>query len=171
MEIARANDALSIVQIGEVSFTHAFEHLFEKKQDLKEYLSYTYEEQKMRSSIEKPNNIFFIASNNRKPVGFAKVKRSSINKNIDAHQQMELQKIYVLPEYHGAGAGTSLINAVLNAAKEVKPDVLWLDVHISNVKAISFYEKTGFVKTAKHFFQIGSQVFEYHVMSLPINTK
>ena len=49
-----------------------------------------------------------------------------------------------------------------------KPDYIWLDTHISNEKAIRFYEKNGFKKIGNYFFTIGTQTFEYYVMELPV---
>jgi tRNA (guanine37-N1)-methyltransferase len=74
----------------------------------------------------------------------------------------------VLSYYHGSGAGKALMKAVLELAQKIQPDFLWLDTHISNEKAIRFYEKRGFKKTGKRYFTIGTQTFEYHLMSLPI---
>jgi ribosomal protein S18 acetylase RimI-like enzyme len=84
---------------------------------------------------------------------------------------MELQKIYVLHEHHGKNIGAVLLNEIKNIANDICPDYIWLDTHISNDRAIKFYEKNGFVKIAKHFFTIGSQIFEYHVMGLPVALK
>ena len=81
---------------------------------------------------------------------------------------MELQKIYVLSYYHGSGAGNALMQSVLDLAKKMQPDFLWLDTHINNIKAIRFYEKNGFKRSAKHYFTIGSQTFEYDMMCLPV---
>jgi len=157
-----------ISSIGRQSFRDAFGHLFKSKIELQEYLDYTYHPDKIAKSMEKENNVFFIALVENVPVGFAKVKKYSLNDQIDSIAQMELQKIYVLSYYHGSGAGATLMQSVLNLANETCPDYLWLDTHVSNVKAICFYEKYGFTKTGKYYFMIGTQTFEYHVMSLPV---
>jgi ribosomal protein S18 acetylase RimI-like enzyme len=158
----------TISSIGRQSFRDAFGHLFHSKIELQEYLDYTYHPDKIVKSIEKENNVFFLAFVENVPVGFAKVKKYSLNDQIDSIAQMELQKIYVLSYYHGSGAGAALMQAVLNLVSEVCPDYLWLDTHISNAKAILFYEKYGFTKTGKYYFMIGTQTFEYHLMSLPV---
>ena len=157
-----------ISSIGKQAFRSAFGSLFNSKEELREYLDYTYDLAKISKSIEKENNVFFIAFVENVPVGFAKVKKDSLNDQIESIAQMELQKIYVLPYYHGSGAGPALIDAVLGLADEVCPDYIWLDTHITNSKAIRFYEKYGFQKVGKYYFMIGSQIFEYHLMSLPI---
>jgi diamine N-acetyltransferase len=158
----------TISSIGRQSFRKSFAHLFNNKNELDEYLDYAYKPAKIAKSIEKENNIFFLAFVGEVPVGFAKVKKYSLNEQIESIAQMELQKIYVLPYYHGSGAAAALMEAVLDLANEVCPDFIWLDTHISNAKAIHFYEKYGFQKIGKYYFTIGTQTFEYHLMCLPV---
>jgi ribosomal protein S18 acetylase RimI-like enzyme len=162
------SDAAVISSIGRQSFRDAFAHLFEDGKVLQEYLDYTYNVDKIAKSIRKENNVFFLAFVENVPVGFAKVKRHSLNEQIDSIAQMELQKIYVLTYYHGSGAGAALMQRVLDFANEIKPDFLWLDTHMTNEKAIRFYEKNGFAIVGKHHFVIGEQTFEYHLMALPV---
>jgi ribosomal protein S18 acetylase RimI-like enzyme len=166
--VADSSHALTISSIGKQSFRHAFGHLFNNKEELLEYLEYTYHPDKIARSLEKENNVFFLAFVDSVPVGFAKVKKYSLNDQIESIAQMELQKIYVLPYYHGIGAGQALLDAVLDLARDVHPDFLWLDTHVNNEKAIRFYEKNGFSKSGKYHFTIGTQTFQYHLMCVPI---
>jgi ribosomal protein S18 acetylase RimI-like enzyme len=160
-----------IASIGKLSFRDAFGHLFNDKTVLFEYLEYTYNIDKITKSLNKENNVFFVAFVENVPVGFAKVKEQSLNEQIESIAQMELQKIYVLSYYHGSGAGAALMQAVLELAHEVQPDYVWLDTHTTNEKAIRFYEKNGFIIAGKNYFTIGSQTFEYNVMCLPVAVK
>ena len=167
--VADPSHADVVSSIGKQSFRDAFAHLFKSKVELLEYLEYTYDAGKMEKSLEKENNVFFIAFVENVPVGFAKVKKYSLNEQIESIAQMELQKIYVLSYYHGSGAGQALLDAVLGLADKVQPDFLWLDTHIQNEKAIRFYEKNGFRKAGKYFFTIGTQTFQYHLMCLRVS--
>jgi len=157
-----------ISMIGRQAFRSAFGDLFKSKEELAEYLEYTYSPIKIAKSIEKESNVFFVAFVENVPVGFAKVKKDSLNEQIESISQMELQKIYVLPYYHGSGAGKALMEAVLELTEEICPDYVWLDTHVTNTRAIHFYEKYGFQKIGKYHFVIGTQTFNYHLMSLPI---
>jgi len=167
---ADVSHAPVISAIGKTSFRNAFASLFISPTELEEYLDRTYDINKLSKSIRKSNNIYLLAWQAGVPVGFAKIKRHSLNDLIEAGAQMELQKIYVLPEYHGMGAGRELMFEIKKLALDSKPDYLWLDTHITNEVAIRFYERNGFQKTGKHTFAIGTQIFEYHVMSLKIAT-
>ena len=165
---ANSSHAETIASIGKLSFRDAFGNLFNDKVALLEYLEYTYSIDKVTKSINKENNIFFIAFVDTVPVGFAKVKKHSLNEQIESIAQMELQKIYVLSYYHGSGAGAALMQAVLDLAHQIQPDYVWLDTHVSNTKAIRFYEKNGFIRSGKNYFTIGNQTFEYYIMCLPV---
>lgn len=168
---ADVSHAATIATIGKKSFRRAFEHLFNNKEELLEYLENTYCPVKLARSLRDEDNVYLLALMDGEPAGFAKVKKYSLNEHIESIAQMELQKIYVLQEYHGKGIGTALLKETKNITREIDPDYIWLDTHISNEKAIRFYEKNGFKKIGKYFFTIGTQTFEYHVMGLPVAAK
>ena len=170
IKIIRADitNAASVATIGKKSFRRAFEHLFICREDLTEYLEFTYDPVKLAKSIRKENNIYLLAFMEGRPVGFAKLKKHSLNDLITSPAQMEMQKIYVLAEYQGRGVGSALMNEVNALASEEGPDSIWLDTYISNEKAIRFYESRGFKKIGRYYFTIGSQTFEYYVMELRI---
>lgn len=161
--------APAIATIGRRSFSHAFAHLFNHQHELQAYLDYTYNEEKISRSIQKEKNIFFVSLKDDRPVGFLKLKKNSLNQQINSFMQTELQKIYVLPEFHGSGPGAALMQAGIDWALRAASEIVWLDVHISNLRAIRFYENHGFSKHGKHFFNIGTQTFEYHLMTLRVS--
>lgn len=53
----------------------------------------------------------------------------------------ELNALYVLPQWHGEGVAPML----LNHAKTLSPEEVWLWVFQKNFQAIRFYKKHGFV--------------------------
>ena len=168
VNIATPLDAVTISTIGRLSFRDAFARLFNNKKELQEYLDFTYQPEKIAKSMRKENNVYFIAWVENVPVGFAKLKKNSLETKIRSVAQMELQKIYVLSYYHGSGAGAALMDAVVDYAHQIAPDYLWLHVDVSNEKALRFYLKNGFNISGKHFSTIGTQTFEFHMMCLPV---
>ena len=162
---AEASQAPAVAGIGRKAFSDTFGHLFKSKQELHEYLEYTYSIAKIRNGIRKDHNAFFLALANGRPVGFVKLKKYSLNSLIDSVSQMELQKLYVLKEYHGTGAGAGLMKAAIALARKEDLEYLWLDTYVGNSRGIRFYEKHGFEVCGRHYFTIGSQTFEYYVMT------
>jgi len=165
---ANSYDAEMISLIGKISFRKAFGNVFDKN-NLEEYLKNVYKPDKIEVSINRENNAWFVAELDDRPVGFAKVRKFSLNDEIESVSQMQLEKIYVLPEYQGSGAGSRLLDEVLNLALELSPDYIWLDVYASNEKAIRFYERSGFKKETTYHQGLGSQHFEFHIMALPVH--
>ncbi|HYJ37990.1 MAG TPA: GNAT family N-acetyltransferase [Chitinophagaceae bacterium] len=165
---ATVNHAPAIVYTGRAAFREAFTHLFNNKQELEEYLYYTYGVDKIAHSINKENNVYFLAMVNGSPAGFVKIKKHSLNDQLDSISQAELQKLYVLKKYHGAGVGQALMNAVNRLMETIGPEFLWLDTYVSNERAIRFYERNGFKKSGRHHFTIGSQTFEYFIMTMQV---
>ena len=165
---ADVSHAAAVSAIGKESFGKAFGPYFINKNELQEYLDYTYSLKKVTASIRKENNVYFIAFVDNVAAGFVKIKKHSLTEQIEAGAQMELQRLYVLPVHQGKSIGGLLLNAALDVARELKPDYVWLDTLLTNAKAIKLYEKNGFKKHGKIYFTIGTQTFEYHLMSLPI---
>ena len=52
-----------------------------------------------------------------------------------------IDRLYVDPAYHRRGIG----QALLDHAKTLSPDHLWLYTHVANSVARAFYEKNGFI--------------------------
>jgi ribosomal protein S18 acetylase RimI-like enzyme len=68
---------------------------------------------------------------------------------------LEIERIYVLKDFHGKSVGQVLYNKAIDIAKEKKTKYVWLGVWEENPRAISFYKKNGFVEFDKHIFILG----------------
>jgi len=160
-------DVEMISLIGRLSFTDAFGNVFNEC-NLHEYIKKVYDPDKIALNFERDNNVFFIAEINNRPAGFAKVKRFSLNDEIESGSQMQLEKIYVLPGLQKKGVGNALLKEVIDFANEIGPDYLWLDVYAGNENAIRFYEKNDFHKGSVYHRGFGTQHFEFYIMMLPV---
>jgi GNAT superfamily N-acetyltransferase len=78
----------------------------------------------------------------------------------------KLNKLYVLPEAQGTGAGKALLNQCIEVAKSAGSSSLFLQVNKLN-NAYTFYLKYGFIKEAEFKFDIGNGFFmDDYVMRL-----
>lgn len=78
----------------------------------------------------------------------------------------KLDKLYVLPQYHGAGLGRRLIDAVAAAARLEKSATLILNVNKHNASAIRAYERCGFAIRDAVVVDIGGgHVMDDYVMA------
>jgi len=172
IKIRRAihTDAATIALLARVTFTETFGHLYRDPNDLIEYYDNTFSVAKIQSSLAKSNNVFWLATVDDLPVGYAKLKLNSVSEFLDSDSICQLQKIYVLKDFLAMGLGKQLQNELLNEAQEQGNSNVWLSVLSSNERAISFYTKNDFVPVGEHDFQIGQENFDFIVMNRNFNS-
>lgn len=78
---------------------------------------------------------------------------------------VELSKLYVMAEHHGAGAAAALMTAALDWALSTGAERVWLGVNRNNERAQRFYRKQGFVVTGERTFELGATVEHDFVMT------
>lgn len=83
---------------------------------------------------------------------------------VTARPTVELSKVYVLGDRHGAGVAAPLMAATLEVARERQVASVWLGVNQHNSRAIRFYEKSGFSVVGTKTFVVGSELHHDHVM-------
>lgn len=78
---------------------------------------------------------------------------------------MELRRIYVDADRHGAGVGGRLMGSALERAGRAGHDVVWLGTNQHNGTAIAFYRRHGFEVIGVKTFVVGDSVEEDFVMA------
>ncbi len=69
---------------------------------------------------------------------------------------VEIERIYVLHDFHGKGVAQRLYDKAIQVARLKHADFVWLGVWEENPRAIRFYQKNGFVVFDKHTFLLGT---------------
>jgi len=165
IRIADASDSSYIALLGRVTFTETFGHLFTDPEDLLHYLEATFSVSKIERSLKKSKTVYWIAFADRLPVGYAKLKLESPSPFITTKKISQLQKIYVLKDFLSLKIGFNLQKKMLEKAKKLGSNEIWLSVLNSNDRAINFYLKNGFKLIGNHDFKIGKEHFEFLAMS------
>lgn len=88
----------------------------------------------------------------------------------DGNAEIELSKFYVLPRWHGSGASTSLMAAVLDWGSASGARALTLGVNQGNERAQAFYRKQGFEITGTRTFDVGWSIENDFVMTRKLST-
>ena len=148
---ATEKDYQSIVDIGNISVPEAHEGSC-PPDDLREYIGNNYNDDAIKKELQNENNIYHILNFNGKAVGFSKIILNSNHPQIAEENVVKLDRIYLLKEFQGHKLGLELLNHNINFAKENKQSGIWLFTWVGNLKAIAFYEKTGFKRIASHQF-------------------
>jgi ribosomal protein S18 acetylase RimI-like enzyme len=93
---------------------------------------------------------FYLISKDNTDVGFIALEQ--------AGQELKVNKVYVLPEIQGSGAGKQLMDKAIERAKTKNCTHLFLQVNRAN-KAKFFYDKLGFTIRSEEDFDIGNGFF------------
>ncbi|MET2984547.1 GNAT family N-acetyltransferase [Aureibaculum conchae] len=162
---ATIKDDVILALLGRVSFREAFGHFWTDEKVLRNYFKNTFSVEKIRSSITKENNVFWIAFADKLPVGYAKLKKYSPYESISDKRPAQLQKIYLLNDYVGNKIGKKMQDILFEEVQNLGIKTLWLAVWDKNDKAIKFYEKYGFEKTTKYHYEYENLKADYEVMT------
>lgn len=162
---AKKADAEYISLLARITFDETFGHLFKDRKVLLEYFNTTFSVQKIRESIQKENNVFWLAFMDDLPVGYSKLKINSSSEFLNLDNSSQLQKIYVLKDFLSTKIGFLLQEKLLEKAKILGSKNIWLSVLRENKRAINFYKKSNFIEIGKHQFQIGEYTFNFIAMN------
>jgi ribosomal protein S18 acetylase RimI-like enzyme len=119
-----------------------------------------------------PERAVLTATEGGRIIGYAMLIRglpddADVRKAVTAHPAVELSKMYVLPEGHGAGVSAALMSAALQHATELDAACVWLGVNQQNQRAQRFYAKHGFVITGTKTFRLGTHIEQDYVLVRP----
>jgi len=166
---ATSKDAEIISLLARITFDDTFGHLYRDRKDLLDYFERTFSVPKLRASLLKNNNAYWLAFIDDFPVGYAKLKLRSITSYLQEEEISQLQKIYVLKDFFSQNVGRLLQDKVIEKATETGSKELWLSVLYTNDRAVRFYKKSGFREIGDHHFTIGKETFYFTAMSLKLH--
>ncbi|MGE2718519.1 N-acetyltransferase family protein [Mycolicibacterium celeriflavum] len=126
---------------------------------------------RFRDYLVDPDRVVLVARGDGSITGYAMLIRgvpddADVQGAVLPRPAVELSKIYVLPDHHGAGVATALMTAAVRKAADLGAAAVWLGVNQQNQRAQRFYAKHGFVVTGTKTFRLGAAVENDFVMVL-----
>lgn len=157
MKVRRAdtNDIDTLQQIGRQTFLETFSS-GNTPENINRYVEESFSKPKLLSELNNVDSQFFILEHEAQVIGYLKVNTGQAQSDIKDHSALEIERIYVLREFHGLKAGQELFDTAITVARNLGVDYVWLGVWEENPRAINFYRKNGFVEFDRHVFRLGS---------------
>ncbi len=121
------------------------------------YLKEGFAAEKLTAELQNPESEFYFATLNENVIGYLKVNFGQAQTELQDNQSLEIERIYVLREYHGQNIGQLLFEKAFAIAKNKRCEYLWLGVWEENHRALQFYTKNGFVAFDQHVFVFGNE--------------
>jgi len=153
---ATDTDLISLQNIGKLTFSETFSS-DNSEENLKTYLETAFATEKVKIELSDKNSEFYFAELNNEIIGYLKVNFGDSQTEIKSEKALEIERIYVLKEFHGKKVGQILYEKAIKLAKKRKVDFVWLGVWEENLRAIRFSEKNGFTVFDKHLFKLGNE--------------
>jgi ribosomal protein S18 acetylase RimI-like enzyme len=148
------NEAKRLQHIGRLTFSETFAAV-NTEENMKKYLDEGFAFSKLKDELNQKNSEFYFAELGNKLIGYSKINVGQAQTEIRDEKALEIERIYVLREFHGKNVGKILLEKAIEQAIERKLDYTWLGVWEENPRAIRFYEKNGFRPFDKHIFTLG----------------
>jgi diamine N-acetyltransferase len=157
LEIKKAEDAdlQQLVSISKQTFFEAFSDN-NSAEDMEKYLDNSFSKEKLSGELRNPDSEFYFALHADIVAGYLKINFGSAQTDLKDGDSLEIERIYVLKEFHGQKVGQALFDKALSIARQKKMNYVWLGVWEKNARAIRFYKKNGFVEFDTHIFKLGN---------------
>lgn len=154
-------------KIGRETFSETFSSS-NTEENMKQYLEEGFSVEKLTNELNNENSEFYFALSETNVIGYLKINFGASQTELKGESSLEIERIYVLKEFHGKKIGQVLYEKAIEIAKQKKSDYVWLGVWEENPRAISFYKKNGFVEFDKHIFKLGDDEQTDIMMKLKI---
>lgn len=123
-------------------------------ENMQSYLQTSLSLEKLSSELNHPESEFYFAELKEKIIGYLKINYGGAQSE-PLENALEIERIYVLKEFHGKKIAQQLYDKAVARALERKAAFIWLGVWEHNERAIAFYQKLGFFSFGEHPFMLG----------------
>ncbi len=141
------------------------------EENMNKYLEEAFSVTKLTSELSDNNAEFYFAILDNNVIGYLKINFGHSQTELQDEKAVEIERIYVLKDYHGKKIGQLLLDKALNIARQKNADYIWLGVWEKNPSAINFYKKNGFLEFDKHIFKLGNDEQADIMMKLRLTNK
>jgi ribosomal protein S18 acetylase RimI-like enzyme len=139
-------------------------------ENMNAYLDTSLSLEKLTTELNHPESEFYFALLGNIRVGYLKLNFGQAQTELKAPSAMEIERIYILNEHQGKKIGQALLTQALEIAIQKKMEYVWLGVWEKNIKALSFYQKHGFVQMGSHAFMMGTEEQTDLIMKKDLNS-
>ncbi|HRH50762.1 MAG TPA: GNAT family N-acetyltransferase [Panacibacter sp.] len=154
--------------IGRQTFFETFAAA-NSQQNMQKYLAEEFTADKLTNELINPDSEFYFAKLDNQVIGYLKINFGQSQTELQDDKAVEIERIYVLKDFHGKHVGQLLYNKAIQIATQKNADYVWLGVWEENERAINFYKKNGFVEFDKHVFKLGNDEQTDIMMKLKIH--
>ncbi len=148
------NDVAQLQKISRQTFFETYSAL-NTEENMTKYLQENFSIKNLSIELKNENSEQYFAALEGKVIGYLKLNFGIAQTELKNNKSIEIERIYVLKDFHSKNIGQQLYEKVINIARDKNADYIWLGVWEENPRAIRFYKKNGFIEFDKHIFKLG----------------
>lgn len=152
---ATSADAALVAALAERTFREAFAAQ-NPPDEMDRHCREHFGEAIQKDEIAAPERLTLLVEPQGRVAGFAQLRWAEPPGCVAGAAPGEVQRFYLLQEFHGTGLATGLMTACLAALRARGSDVAWLGVWEENPRAIAFYRRQGFAEVGRKVFMVGT---------------
>lgn len=164
------NDIEQLQKIGRQTFYETFS-AGNTEENMTKYLEEGFSLEKLAAELNDESSEFYFAVLGNNVIGYLKLNVGQSQTELQDDKALEIERIYVLQEFHGKKVGQVLYEKAMQIAKQINAHYVWLGVWEENPRAINFYKKNGFAAFDKHIFKLGNDEQTDIMMKLQLKDK
>lgn len=126
---------------------------------------HAFEPGSVAATLARPGESVVVAALGERLVGFVHWTADACWPSLAAPRQAKVQRLYVLPRFHGAGLGARLLDHAGDAARRAGVQALWLTCWCGNARALRFYARLGWAECGRDWHEAEGERFENRVFT------
>jgi ribosomal protein S18 acetylase RimI-like enzyme len=145
------DDIDQLQKIGRQTFFETFS-ASNSEENMQNYLTEGFSTDKLNSELTDENAEFYFAKINNDVIGYLKLNFGASQTEIKDDKALEIERIYVLKEFHGKKVGQILYDKAIEIAKQKYADFVWLGVW---EERLTFIRKMVSLSSTNTFLNLG----------------
>ena len=167
ISLTKPSEINALQKISKETFVEAFSNQ-NTEENMRKYLEENLSIQQLTNELLNSESSFYFARMDEKIIGYLKVNFGKAQTDFKEDDSIEIERVYVLSEFHGKDVGKKLLDKAIEISREKNAKSVWLGVWEKNYKAIRFYQKNGFLEFGKHPFILGDDIQTDILMKLQL---
>src|SRR5690606_15484589 len=116
---ATLEDIEQLQKIGRVTFSETFSSS-NTEENMKQYLADGFSIEKLTDELNNENSEFYFALSETNVIGYLKINFGASQTELKDEEALEIERIYVLKDFHGKKVGQILYEKAIDIAKQKK---------------------------------------------------
>jgi len=154
IERVELNHLIELQQISRQTFEESFA-AYNRDEDMRDYLENKLSLEQLLFEIQSHGSEFYFIYHKCDLAGYLKINHCSIQTDSKGYEGLEIERIYISKNFQGQHLGQKLLDIARERAIALDCNQVWLGVWEHNHRAISFYEKNGFIPFGSQIFMLG----------------